>query len=249
MINKLIQSALSSFDYQIRSTKHFGDNYWNDLALLMRRQPSEKSIIMDVGAHHGETLIACRKSFPDAMIHCFEPDPESQEILKNCASNLEKVKIHELALGSAAAQAEFHRNSASMTNSLLPTSAESLESDYADYTKTQEVIQVSVETLDEICARENIGWIDLLKTDCQGYDLMVLQGGEKMISSHQVGLITCEVIFDQEYDGQGRFHELLRYLDSFGYRLIGFYNMSRNRDHVCTYCDAIFERPIGANPS
>jgi hypothetical protein len=92
--------------------------------------------------------------------------------------------------------------------------------------------------------REDIQWIDLLKTDCQGYDLMVLQGAEKMISSHQVGLITCEVIFDQEYDGQGKFHELLGYLDSFGYRLIGFYNMSRTRDNACTYCDVIFERPL-----
>jgi hypothetical protein len=105
------------------------------------------------------------------------------------------------------------------------------------------VIQVPVETLDAVCQRENIPWIDLLKTDCQGFDLMVLQGAEKMISSHQVGLITCEVIFDQEYDGQGKFHELLKFLDDRGYHLIGFYNMSRTRANDCTYCDVIFSKP------
>lgn len=243
MLKKLIQSSLSTFGYYLKSKRHFGDNYWTDLELLMQRQPTENKTIIDAGAHHGETLVACRKSFPEAMIHCFEPDPESQEILNRCASGLDKVKIHPIALGSAFGHAEFHRNSESMTNSLLPTNTEAIASEYAGFTRTKEVIQVPVETLDSVCDRENIKWIDLLKTDCQGYDLMVLQGCEKMISSHQIGLITCEVIFDQEYDGQGKFHELLKYLDSFGYRLIGFYNMSRTGDHICTYCDVIFERP------
>jgi FkbM family methyltransferase len=209
----------------------------------MERQASQNPIIIDVGAHHGETLVACRDAFPKAMIHCFEPDPESQDILAKCTAGLANVKLHPVALGAAPGQAEFHRNSESMTNSLLPTSAASLESEYAGFTKTQEVIQVPVETLDSVCQRENIQWVDLLKTDCQGFDLMVLQGAEKMISSHQVGLITCEVIFDQEYDGQGKFHELLQFLDVRGYQLVGFYNMSRTRRHRCTYCDVIFSRP------
>jgi FkbM family methyltransferase len=244
MLKKLIQSTLSSFGYCLRSKKHFGDNYWTDLALLMQRQSSQQQVIMDVGAHHGETLIACRKCFPKAMIHCFEPDPESQDILAKAATGLTNLKLHPVALGAAPGQAEFHRNSGSMTNSLLPTSAECLTGDYFEFVRTQEKIQVPVETLDSVCTRENIQWIDLLKTDCQGFDLMVLQGAEKMISTHQVGLITCEVIFDQEYDGQGKFHELLGYLDSFGYRLIGFYNMSRAHDNACTYCDVIFEKPL-----
>jgi FkbM family methyltransferase len=243
MLKNFIQATLQRFGYSLRATHHFGDHYWNDLETLMARQPSQNPIIIDVGAHHGETLLACRNAFPTAMIHCFEPDPESQDILAKCAADLAQVKLHPVALGAAPGQAEFHRNSESMTNSLLPTSAASLESEYAGFTKTQEVIQVPVETLDSVCQRENIPWIDLLKTDCQGFDLMVLQGAEKMISSHQVGLITCEVIFDQEYDGQGKFYELLKFLDDRGYQLIGFYNMSRTRGNVCTYCDVIFSKP------
>jgi FkbM family methyltransferase len=197
-------------------------------------------MIFDVGAHHGETLVTCLQYFPQAIIHCFEPDPESQKILNKCASNYENVKLYPVALGAEAAYANFHRNSESMTNSLLPTSAASRESEYAYFTITKEMIQVPVETLDAVCERENIQWIDLLKTDCQGFDLMVLQGAEKMIASHQVGLITCEVIFDHEYDGQGKFHELLKFLDAHNYRLMGFYNMSRTTTNACTYCDVIF---------
>ena len=220
MLKNFIQATLQRFGYSLRATHHFGDHYWNDLETLMARQPSQNPIIIDVGAHHGETLLACRNAFPTAMIHCFEPDPESQDILAKCAADLAQVKLHPVALGAA-----------------------SLVSEYAGFTKTQVVIQVPVETLDSVCQRENIPWIDLLKTDCQGFDLMVLQGAEKMISSHQVGLITCEVIFDQEYDGQGKFYELLKFLDDRGYQLIGFYNMSRTRGNVCTYCDVIFSKP------
>ena len=243
MFKGLIQSAILRFGYYLRSTNHFGDTYWSDLVALLTKENSRTPVIFDVGAHHGETLLSLREHFPTARIHCFEPDPESFGILSTCAKSLSHVILHPVALGATAGEAQFHRNSESMTNSLLPTSAESLESDYAKFTVTQNVIQVPVETLDGFCHRENIDWIDVLKTDCQGYDLMVLQGGEKMISAHQIGLVTCELIFDQEYDGQGKFHELLGFLDGYNYRLIGFYNMSRNRHNECTYCDAIFSCP------
>lgn len=243
MIRRYIQSVLRPAGYYLRSTKHFGDNYWADLITLLGRIQSKAPVIFDVGAHHGETLVAMRTSFPRATIHCFEPDPESFGILSACATDYENIKLHPVALGTAPGKAEFHRNSESMTNSLLPTSAESLASDHASLTITREVIEVPIETLDAVCTRENIGWIDILKTDCQGYDLMVLQGGERMISSHQIGIVSCEVIFDREYDGQGTFHELLGFLDSRGYRFMGFYNMARNRDNECTFSDAIFCSP------
>lgn len=245
MFKQLIQSALRPSGYYLRSTKHFGDSYWTDLVNLLNRKPITTPVIFDVGAHHGETLVALRDNFPAAMIHCFEPDPESFSILSTCATNLKNVTLHPIALGAAQGQSEFHRNCESMTNSLLPTSAESLTSDYANLSVTKTVIQVTVETLDRFCARENINWIDALKTDCQGYDLMVLQGGIELISTHRIGLITCEVIFDLEYDGQGKFHELLAFLDAYGYRFLGFYNMARNRKNECTFCDAIFSCPPG----
>jgi FkbM family methyltransferase len=243
MVRNLIQTLLRPTGYYLRSKHHFGDGYWADLVMLMRRRNSKVPIIFDVGAHHGETLVSARKHFPTASVHCFEPDPESFEILRSRATDSTRIKLHPVALGAVAGRAAFHRNCESMTNSLLPTSSESLASDMAGLTSTQATIEVPVDTLDAVCARENIDWIDLLKTDCQGYDLMVLQGGEKMLSSNRIGLITCEVIFDREYDGQGGFYELLGLLDTHGYRLMGFYNMARNRANECTFCDAMFALP------
>ena len=244
MLKDLIQSALRRRGYYLRSTRHFGDNYWSDLHTLMVRQSSPRPVIFDVGAHHGETLLACREYLPAATIHCFEPDPESAEILAKCASGLANVMLHSVALGEVKGHAAFHRNCESMTNSLLPSSSAGSKNEYADISRTQELIQVPVETLDSFCQREKIHRLDLLKTDCQGFDLMVLKGGREMIASHKIDLITCEVIFDHQYDGQGKFNELLGFLEANDYRFMGFYNTSRNSSDEATYCDTIFTRPF-----
>jgi FkbM family methyltransferase len=243
MIKNLIQSTLRPFGYYLRSSRRFGEDFWQDLSSLVSGLPSQSTVIFDVGAHYGETLSAARQTFPKATIHCFEPDPESFEILKTSAIPLERVHLHPCALGSEPGTAEFNRNRNSLTNSLLPTSAESLKSEHADLTATREIVNVPITTLDAVCEREGIQHLNLLKTDCQGYDLKVLHGAEKMISSHKIDVITCEVIFDDEYDGQGKFHELMGFLDSRGYHFIGFYNMARNTAQECTFCDAVFRIP------
>jgi len=243
MFRTFVQSLLRPFGYYVRSSRHFGESHWADLSDLVSRRPSQAPVILDVGAHHGETLVVARAYFKNATIHCFEPDPASFRILSARANSMDNLKLHPCALGAAVDKAEFFRNSESMTNSLLPTSAESLHSDYGDLTVTNERIVVPVDTLDAFCQRESITWIDLLKTDCQGYDLKVMQGGNQMISGHHIGVIACEVIFDDEYDGQGSFHELLGFLDTHGYCFMGFYNTQRNRKQECTFCDAIFCLP------
>jgi FkbM family methyltransferase len=244
MLKNLIQSTLRRFGYYLKSSRRFGEDHWQDLvALAASSDPGRGRVVFDVGAHQGQTLAAVSQHFPDAAIHCFEPDPESVEILRAVAAARPRASIHHFALGAAPESADFHRNRESMTNSLLPTSVGGLSGDYASLSTTDEVIQVPVRTLDEFCAEQNIRFIDLLKTDCQGYDLKVLEGAEQMISNHQIGVITCEVIFDDEYEGQGRYHELMAFLDTRGYRFMGLHNMARNAAMECTFCDAVFRRP------
>jgi FkbM family methyltransferase len=243
MFKNLVQNTLRKVGYSLRSTKRFGEDYWADLATLSARRSSGRPVFFDVGAHHGETLHAARSYFPGALLYCFEPDPESYDILSASASGLDAVKLHAFALGSEKGIAKFHRNGDSMTNSLLPTSEESLRGAHSAMTSTRGVVEVPIETLDALCDRERIGRIQILKTDCQGYDLKVLQGAERMISGHKIDIITCEVIFDDEYDGQGKYHDLMAFLDTRGYQLIGFYNMARNQTQECTFCDAVFHLP------
>ncbi|MFM7181441.1 MAG: FkbM family methyltransferase [Verrucomicrobiales bacterium] len=248
MLKRLIQSFLLRFGYYLKSSRRFGEDHWQDLVTLAASpKPGRDRVIFDVGAHQGQTLAAAGRYFPEAAIHCFEPDPSSVEILRAAAAARPKARIHAFALGAAPGSADFHRNRESMTNSLLPTSIGGLSGEYGVLSATDEVIQVPVRTLDEFCEEQGIAFIDLLKTDCQGYDLKVLEGGERMLANHTIGVITCEVIFDDEYEGQGRYHELMAFLDARGYRFMGFQNMARNAALECTFCDAVFRRPPSAS--
>ena len=240
MNKRFLQRILRHFGYYLRSTRHFGDDQWKDIATLLRPDPTRASIYFDVGAHHGETIAAMRLISPTAVIHAFEPDPESFGILSNAKTQSQGIHLHACALGHEPGTAAFRRNKESMTNSLLPTSQESLSGKDSNLTQTTEEIVVPVNTITAFCQRENIQTIDLLKTDCQGFDLKVLQGAEEMLRNQQIGLVTSEMIFDDEYDGQGHAHDILGFMFRSGYRLIGFYNMARNDRHECTFCDAIF---------
>ncbi len=135
-----------------------------------------------------------------------------------------------------------------MTNSSPPTATQAAKTEIGVLMATREKIPVNVTTLDEFCAEQQIGRIDLLKTDCQGFDLRVLKGAQRMLSEKRVGLIQCEAIFDPQYAGQGWFHEILGYLTSCDYALCNIYHPARNSQREMTFADALFKprsRDIG----
>ena len=45
--------------------------------ILKKFITNNKSIIFDVGAHHGESVIEFKTLFPLSIIHSFEPDPDT----------------------------------------------------------------------------------------------------------------------------------------------------------------------------
>ena len=60
----------------------------------------ESGIILDVGAHIGDTTELYRNYFPGYKIFCFEPFSESYDYLKKRFINDSNINIVETALGS-----------------------------------------------------------------------------------------------------------------------------------------------------
>jgi hypothetical protein len=124
-----------------------------------------------------------------------------------------------------------------MSNSLLPA-ASTLNSEA--HKKIGEV-EITVTTLDLFCQQEKIESIDLLKTDCQGFDLRVMQGAKKMLSERRIKIIQCESLFVSEYEGQGWFYDLLHFLTDMGYVPVSFGEPARNERHEIMWSDVIFK--------
>lgn len=57
-------------------------------------------LILDLGAHIGLATLCFKAEFPDAEIHCYEPDPENFELLRLNTEGLYQVFLHQEAVSS-----------------------------------------------------------------------------------------------------------------------------------------------------
>src|SRR4051812_21281874 len=67
-------------------------------------------VIFDVGAHVGETAARYRALFPRALIHSFEPYPDSWQALAGAFHSDPRVVCHNLAVAATSGIAKFRVN-------------------------------------------------------------------------------------------------------------------------------------------
>lgn len=182
-------------------------------------------LIFDVGAHIGRTAIEYLKDFPEANIHCFEPHSESFEILNDRFCDLTNLHCNRLALSNEKGSRLLNCNKFSDTNSFLNFSDEAnqiweKEDLFINLSKSE----VSCSTIDLYCEDNEIGAIDILKLDCQGYEKQILEGCTRMLSSEKISLIFTEVSFRQVYKNQTQFHEICSLLEQYNFEVFNFYD-------------------------
>jgi FkbM family methyltransferase len=237
-MRKLLNKLLIRIDHELIRKSLNPNPFKVQKALLQGFDP----VVFDVGAHTGSVAMEYRRCFPKADIHCFEPFPETFELLKKNMAADSRVKCHSLALSDSTGTAVFHGNSSTATNSLLPTN--SLGHLYwgeglLDTTGT-EVVQTM--TVDDFISSQAINNIDILKLDVQGAEFSVLSGGRMALASHRIRLIYMEMIFCPTYEGQRKYSEYLSLMESCGYRFLDFYNPIRKHNQLIQ-ADIIFINP------
>ncbi|MET0168053.1 MAG: hypothetical protein ABW318_24070, partial [Vicinamibacterales bacterium] len=88
MLKRIIKSALRHGGYELRKAAPPApiavaapaapvDDAFSVQRELIR---ADEPLIFDVGAHHGSVARTYRRLFPGALIHCFEPFPDSFNI-------------------------------------------------------------------------------------------------------------------------------------------------------------------------
>lgn len=76
--------------------------------------------------------------------------------------------------------------------------------------------RVEMVRLDSFCEEHDIVHIHFLKTDCEGYDLEVLQGAERMLRSEHIDCVFCEINF-RRTDEHGDFFRIESFLSQFSF--------------------------------
>jgi FkbM family methyltransferase len=210
VLKRMVETLLGCRIY--RSSLPRGVDLFYDLERDIGR--AEFRTVFDVGANVGQSALAYARAFPNARIVCFEPvAPAYAELLKNTA-RLPQIRCFEMGLGASEGPAQIHVGTDSRVSS-IPNRRPG---------DTAQPIRLA--TLAGFCRAHDIGQIDLLKIDTEGFELPVLRGATALLSSGAVRFIQAECAPARQSGYFVAYDELTEYLRGFGYELYGVYEQT-----------------------
>ncbi len=188
----LIQKTLSFFDFFDKK------KIYN----FLKKVIPKKSVLIDVGAHHGETIKNFTENFDFSEIHSFEASKINFEILKKKISNQleKKVIINNFGLSDEKKGFKIKQFSESSSSTISKINENSkyfkrkiklLGKSKFNYSKD---LDIFLDTFDNYFLEHKLNKIDLLKIDTEGYELKVLKGCIKSLP------MTNYIYFEHHYD-------------------------------------------------
>jgi FkbM family methyltransferase len=229
LIRALIKRILDVAGYLVVTKRAFGHNHLVDIQKIAKSQNIDVTVILDVGAHHGGSAESFRSAFPDANIHCFEPDPRSFHILKTRFAQNNRIHAHPLALTDVEGTLPFFIYENTCINSLEP-SAPCAET----YGNVAEEIRVEVSTVDAFLAANKLTRVNYMKVDTEGREPAVLTGAMQALKDQRIDFLFLEFNSVITSEKSSPLVDIARILEPLGYRFIATYN------DYCTFDDQEF---------
>ena len=162
--------------------------------------------VIDVGANRGVTTVALAANVaPEGRVYAFEPVPEYFDLLKeNLSRNeIENVSAFNLALSNQNGRIRFYKHGEG--SGIAPA-------------QDAEMLWVEATTIADFLQDHSIGRTDLLNLDCEGSELVVLQGARPILEQ-QAPQIFCEIHHASLHQLGQSTDDLTRLLRSFGFDL------------------------------
>lgn len=204
----------------------------------MRRILSPRSVVLDVGANRGQFAAELLKIENLSRIYCFEPVPDAFAYLEALAASDSRILPVQAAVSSIPTKIPFFVTKSDVGSSMLrPISGQP-----SQWLTLEEEIMVEAIRLDQFI-RTVIGddsqTIDLLKSDAQGADKLVLESAGDELSPQRIRSVLVEVNFSEFYAGQDKYTGVLDLLDRSGYRPARIYS-HRAHDDWLWWADILF---------
>jgi len=178
-----------------------------DVVYRVLRADDRRGTMIDVGAHYGGSLAPFARS--GWQVYAFEPDAKNRERLERGYGGMSNVKIDPRGIADEPGVARpLYRSGESSGISGLsafhPTHVQS------------ETVEVT--TLRLFMESQGLEEVDFLKIDTEGFDLFVLKGFPW--GKTEPRLILCEFEDRKTLPLGYGFHDMTRFLEERGYRLI-----------------------------
>lgn len=166
-----------------------------------------KGLMVDVGAHLGGSLAPfVRQGW---RVFAIEPDSVNRAALLSAYGQRRNVTI------DARAMSDHPKQAVTLFRSDKSAGISGLSAFHPSH---QAVEQVEVTTLSQFFGEHDIGAVDFLKIDTEGFDLFVLKGVPWETVAPR--LVLCEFEDTKTVPLGYRFHDLARYLLDRGYKIM-----------------------------
>ena len=236
---QMVKRALKKCGYRLiclhLNQRITGFHFEDDIRFLVK---SETPVCFDVGANEGQTIDRFKQAFRRPKIYAFEPSSDSYEKLQSKHyDNL--VFLQNYALGRHNSQLEFNNYELSTLSSFLAIDKDP-ENPYRNVKLSQKEV-VEVRTVDWFVKQHNLGKIDVLKIDTQGYDLKVLQGAAESLQQGLIDYVFIELNFVKMYDNQDEALQILTFLAGHNIYLVDYYEKIY-RKNTLAWCNALFAK-------
>jgi len=210
----------------------WGVDWGRDVARMARRHGALRGevVCVDVGAHAGEVATEMARLFPDGRVFAFEMVPETFAILQSRTAHIDRIVARQVGLSNSIGEVLIEASGMSQRNSWNNS-----------WALRGERMLVHTKTLDGVADEEGIDRILLLKTDTEGHDYAVLQGGGGLLASGRIEYVIVEVGLDSRDEQHSDFFKVRELLESFGYLCVGVYSQWRPVV-IGHWADALFVR-------
>lgn len=192
-----------------------GTDLYIDLADVL--DLAEFKVIYDVGANVGQSALEYAERFPAAKIYSFEPVSFTYERLAATTRHLSRVHRFQAAMGREAGELVINVDPETVGSSIVNKTSGGAE-------------KVSVTTAALFSSRNQIGKIDFMKIDTEGYDLEVLAGAAPLLREQRIRfvMVECEPLPITRYFVS--FCAIAEFMQSYPYKMFAIYRQQAQWD-------------------
>ncbi|MEZ4795943.1 MAG: FkbM family methyltransferase [Flavobacteriaceae bacterium] len=233
-IKKFLKQFLYNKGYEINYLGKKNLLNINPFLAIKEEIHSNPLVFFDVGVNHGQTLKKIHDQYPNAVIHGFEPSKICYNSVLEKVNN-DNIILNNKAVGDQIGILDFNQYSWDALSSVLKrefTSATIVDT-----------YKVDVTTLDVYCSERGVKYINVLKTDTEGFELKVLEGASQLFKDNKIQCVHVELFFEPHFVGQSSAGDIMNFLFKHQFKLVRFYEFDRSHEGYASRTDALFINP------
>ncbi len=216
----------------VEGTQTAGAESWPSISGALRclkERGFRPRLAIDIGAYHGEWTALFKAYFPESQVLMIEAQEDKRAKLQSVAERFgSSVELRIALLGAVGGQ------------SVRFAEMETGSSVYEEQSPfPRQVKELSTAALDDLLGERSLD-VDFIKLDVQGYELEVLRGAARAMGHAQCVLMEASLVPINR--GAPLAAEVIRFMDSAGYRLLDFCSQIRRKDGVLWQTDLLFVR-------